>query len=277
MADMENQYRGHLDDWCYNIANYVKNFGGTNTYFNDHPNIKIDPKLVIHGGDLSDTTYHWDFTADKLFDRTYQQFYDAGIPMISVLGNHDETNGIPDDEADSFVRKSFQKANSLSSDFSFNEIDKDSTSKNSYYVANFKGLQLATVNDALESTGSQWTAFKDKLDTNKPAIFFSHRPLGDQKSEEAKLGSHLIDYISEFPNPNHYAGHDHVFYTQSVGDFTSYVAPYLHQNSHHRPGFLALLVSPTQGVLETKVINYNYQLVTGCWDDGTLCGIGTHL
>ena len=281
MADMENKYRNHHHVWCEKIANYVMNFGGTNTYFDDHPNIKVDPKLVIHGGDLSDTTYHWDFTADELFDMTYQQFYDANIPMISILGNHDETNGIPHSQAELFVRKSFNKAEYLSSDFSFDEIPKDTTSKNSYYTAKFKGLQIATVNDALESTGSQWSIFKSKLDTNKPALFFSHRPLGDQQREEAKLGSNLIDYIKRFPNPTHYAGHDHVYYPESHGGFTSYVAPYLHLKEssksgvYHPPGFLALLVSPAQGVLETKVINYDYEEVTRCWPDESICGVGT--
>ena len=282
MADMENRYRNHHNDWCEKIASYIKNFGGTNTYFDTYPQIKVDPKLVIHGGDLSDVTWGWDFTADELFDLTYQQFYNANIPMISVLGNHDETNGIPHSEADMFVRKSFNKAESLSSDFSFDEILKDSISKNSYYVAKFKGVQIATVNDALESTGTQWSTFKSKLDTNKPALFFSHRPLGDQMREEAKLGTDLIDYISTFPNPNHYAGHDHVYYTENLGSFTSYVAPYLHKEEkendsgvYHPSGFLALLVSTTQGVLETKLIHYDYESVTGCWPDYSVCGVGT--
>ena len=138
MADMENEYRNHHHDWCEKIANYVKNFGGTNTYFDNHSNIKVGPKLVIHGGDLSDTTYHWDFTADKLFDMTYQQFYDANIPMISFLGNHDETNGVPHSQAELFVRNSFNKAEYPSSDFSFDEIQKDTTSKIHIILQNSK-------------------------------------------------------------------------------------------------------------------------------------------
>jgi hypothetical protein len=257
---------------------YIKSFVEQNMFFDSNPNDLIDPKLIIHGGDLSDTTYAWGFDADTLFLDVYQQVYDAGIPFISILGNHDligGDDGPPDTEAEDFVRKSFEKAQYLA-DFTYEEIPRDDNSVNSYFVANFRGLQLATVNHRLESTNnSQWESFQSKLDNSKPALFFSHRPLWAQDGT-------LKTFIETFKNPAHYAGHVHVYIDESASaGFTSYVAPYPHDweyptdtnttGSYLQPGFLAILVSPTEGVLETKLINFDYGSLTECWADGTEC------
>jgi DNA repair exonuclease SbcCD nuclease subunit len=182
MSDMENKYRYHDETWCRNIANHIKTIKNKNLYFTNYPNEKTDPQFVIHGGDLSDTVYEWKMTADQLFSSTYQQFYDAGIPFISSLGNHDLLNyeNTPHAEAAKFVERSFQKAAALSPEFTYQKNAKDNNAFNDYYVAKFRGRQIATVNNQLEANNNQWTSFKSKLNKSKPAIFsvtyhFEHR------------------------------------------------------------------------------------------------------
>lgn len=55
ISDLENSYRGHRDDWCKNIVSYIKNIGSKGFYYST--GMKVTADLVIHGGDLSDTTY----------------------------------------------------------------------------------------------------------------------------------------------------------------------------------------------------------------------------
>lgn len=270
-------------DYCSNIITYIKDFGSLGIRFDDHPGFTVDPELVIHGGDISDSTYHWSngglefgsrVSSDYLFDEVYQQLYDSGIPFMSILGNHDLEPGTKtgDGEAVKFVKESFVKAAQTSSDFTYEEIPRDSSTYNSMYVANYRGLQIATANDKLEGTGNQWTRFQDELDNSKPALFFSHRPL-DVPDHAGNYA--WRDFIGTFPNPQHYAGHTHRYSKRVLNGVTTHVAPYPHRWDNQTPGFLALLVSPSQGVLETKKISYNYEDVSGCWEDGTICLQGT--
>lgn len=58
ISDLESNYRGHTVDHAKRAITYLRDLKNKNLYFTgDYKDIKIDPKLIIHGGD--NTADNW--------------------------------------------------------------------------------------------------------------------------------------------------------------------------------------------------------------------------
>lgn len=149
VSDMEIQYRA-LPEQAYKVVKYIRDLGSQNFFYDN--GVKVVPDLVIHGGDVSDATYSvwtWDDSDDPigyLFETIYGQLYDAGIPFVSLLGNHesqDDMNNIGayDSNAIKFVKETFQKANQTDGHFKYPSQNPDT--EPSFFIAKYNGNQIA--------------------------------------------------------------------------------------------------------------------------------------
>jgi hypothetical protein len=310
VSDVEAMYRGNRVDWCRNMVNYIKNLGREDSYFDDEfASVKIDPKLVVHGGDISDFTYGvWSWhkygkRATKfLMDRIWGQLYDAGIPMISALGNHDYDEKREkirvNDEANEFVLQSYEKSKALmGNDLSYVEYRKEGLP--SQFVSDLWGFQFVNFN--LKARFQQ-DGLKEGIDPNKKTMFFSHYPLMQYDFEdedptsdwlEAGWKDNTFDDVvstmrrfttSRDPRAHHFSGHLHGRIDNiNIEGVTDHVAAYPHPwlikddncpTDRLDSGFYAILVSPTEGVLQVKPIEFSYdkyQRITKCKKDGERC------
>lgn len=291
ISDMETSYRNHHVEWCERIVGYVKDISKKDlTFDGKYAAVKITPQLVIHGGDISDYTYGtWDKkgsdAASYLMDNVWGQLYDAGIPMISSLGNHDFNAKNPvasyNAEANDFVRDTFARSKRLKgSDFSFSEVQGVGPS---LFVAEFGGVQIVNFNYhafLLDPNQKQFNELANQLDRSKKTIFFSHYPLSSYPSNKQ---TYIINLISQFaPGTAHFSGHRHQKRKEEKTKFNDYIAAYPHpwedsqkSGEYFKAGMYAALISPDNGVLQVKNIELPYQDITGCWSDGTVCLQGT--
>jgi len=101
-SDLENHYRGFTDAHSYGFVKNVKDLGQKDLKFDgDFKDSKIDPKMLLHGGDLSRDRWaaewraRWhdlanaQVTIDEEFEYVWDQTYESGIPTLSTYGNHD--------------------------------------------------------------------------------------------------------------------------------------------------------------------------------------------
>ena len=97
--DLETKYRGHGIGRSQFVVNYVRDLKYSDLHFDgDYSQYKINPRLVIHGGDLSHMwacgNFEWFFIGgcrndEDEFKDVWDRLYEADIPMISAFGNHD--------------------------------------------------------------------------------------------------------------------------------------------------------------------------------------------
>lgn len=258
VSDMETEYRGHTTEWCKKIVEYIKNLSSLNLkYDGDHP---IDPALVIHGGDISDGTFGtWSQrstdASDSLFNDVWQQLYDAGIPMISALGNHD-SDGFSSQikqQANKFVLDSYTKTKALVPDFSYTEIIPQKADGQSLFTATFRGVQIANLNDYRDnSDAAQLTQFSNTLASSKTTLFVSHYPMSYFDVTDPAL-----NLVSKFSGSAVFTGHTHVKEMTNYSTFVDYTAAYPHPLE--RPGTLwtlgetcyLVLASSTSSILLT--------------------------
>lgn len=303
ISDMETEYRHHSVDFCKNVVGYIKDLAGKGLKY-DAPfdTVQINPDFVIHGGDISDGVYGtWtkqgSSAADYIYSNVWQQLYDAGIPMISSLGNHDIGNYSPTthEQANKFVSDSYTKTMNLLSGntiANFNYAAYTSSPSDpqhqALYIANFRGVQIANLNNRAffqDPDGTQLAAFSAAIDKSKKTVFTSHYPLSKYASEGAVSETRVMDVInmiSNMPKTALLSGHVHERGTTVYSGFTDYTAAYPHpwevvtgSGTYAPPGMYAVYVDPTLGVLQVKNIEIPYQQITNCSPDGTVCGIGT--
>jgi len=253
---------------------------------------------VIHGGDISDKTYGiWkkkgSDAADSEYETIWGQLYDAGIAMISAVGNHDYARDQSDElnqEVNKFVLQSYQKTKDLKGDsFSFEEFNDGSNVIPSYFNSVFRGVQIVNLNhyEPVERNTNQLNDLEESLDYDKQTIFFGHFPIFSLPEDVENEYKNLIGTFNQ-SKTIYLSGHAHRrlrrFEIPDSGNwFEDYVAPYPHYYPFPResfdpldvPGIYAVLVSPTNGVLQVKTIDIPYYEVSGCWANNTICGVGT--
>ena len=308
------------------MVEYIKNIAQQNYFFDgDYSDVKIDPKLVIHGGDI---THWWNCEATTArfsllkkifflsgacrtpqdeFNDIWGQLYNAGIPMISAYGNHDWRpkigtgnywRGTPQQPRDlqvdqinqwssDFTRESYERSLNLGASIGIEEYQEllpTGTYGQSMFRATFRGLQLASFNAAynfqsyditnsgtIYSSDEQLEQFAALLDRRKPTMFFSHFPLSSTRLENPTPTLEQVKaLIREFPSgTHHFAGHYHVYsvqkYDEALPNFNDYIAPYPHTWNSREPGFLAVLASSKQGIIQVKPMT-----IPGL-EDGTIC------
>jgi Calcineurin-like phosphoesterase len=306
ISDLETKYRGHDIPRSQYVINYVRDLKHDNLVF-DAPYSQhvIDPKLVIHGGDISHMWscdfFEWFILGgcrnpqDEYRD-VWNRLYEAGIPMISAFGNHDwrvrNGTGNPwgsgadeprDEETDyintwsnEFTKLSYEKSVKVTEGkLQYEEILPTGDIGQSVYQATFGGIQIVNFNSAFNwqsydrtkngmvySADDQFARLSRRLDRSLKTIFFNHHPLnkGGAIGEQTPSVDAMISLIREFgEGVAHFSGHYHVNlvykYDAAQPTFNDYVAPYPHTWNGDEPGLLAVLVSPTQGVLQVKKLD----------------------
>lgn len=206
VSDLENNYRKHVAAGSRAILRSIieiddRNVDATYDWLYDDKN--IDPKLVIHGGDINGD--HWMMEQNGLcwndclkvsvneeFDDVWEVLYDAGIPMISSYGNHDWRKASENNfdhgsnmKTLDFVRQSYERSDDLSDDLSylfeytpFNPPGGETGPSN--YLVDFHGVQIAmfqgyafdaaydtsTKNEVPGSGQKRFNELKDYIDVN---------------------------------------------------------------------------------------------------------------
>ena len=323
---MECSFRNHSVERCRYVLEYIRDLAQQNLYFDDnYASKKIDPQLVLHGGDNNQQLGCRDET-DTSLCRTVQQEWDdvwkttfeGELPLLSAFGNHDwhtaagtgdtssqvwgdpseprvERTDVVNRRAQEIVAKTYEESAKLgvvSEEFApMGEIGP------SMYRSTFRGIQIASFNAAVfwesyddggvYNSDAPFNALFASLDRNMATLFFQHYPLGGacQFSDFwcscvgvfcSEYVQKTVDRIQEFPRAIHLAGHKHKPRTNDFStsifepnrySFVEYVAPYPHTWDGLTPGFYAMLVSPTEGILQVKQVD-----VPGL-EDGEPCNI----
>ena len=298
------------------VAAYVRNLvsykGSSAAYFSyGDGSHRIDPELVILGGDIS-ADRGTSVGADLPL---WQPLYDAGIAFIAGFGNHDwEPVTFSDGSAGysvaghhsnenttGFTRETYRRSAQLTGDFTYSEVGPSSTYGPVTFHSTYKGVEIVNFNTFLYQpsysypdgwpltcnllaggAGCQMFAsaepqidrmsalFSHRADST--ALFVQHYPLTTDSGWWSDLGAtattvtqkkdRLLGLMSQFDHAALLAGHNHVSQQRSHvfggRTFEEYIAPYFGGNGGDDPtqggGFLALLVSPTDGVLDVATI-----------------------
>lgn len=312
ISDSEPRMRNNTD---YEISNYIANLASYKTtrveYFEYAGGThRVDPKLVILGGDISK-----DHSTSVLADwHLWEQLVSNGIAFIAGFGNHDweapTWYSIAGDEwnmrTTEFCRASYLNASGVAAPhFGYTEFGPTDTRGPVTFLAKFRGVQIVNFNSFLyqpsyhyDFTSIKGAKCKEEnatigfsgcqvfttaepqiveleraLEASKgtPTVFVQHYPLstpdrwwddwGASGTSIAQKKERLKDLIGNYSGSVLFSGHNHRFaanaHTSSSGKaFTEYVAPYFGGNGgddyRRGGGFLAALVSPTQGIVEVK-------------------------
>lgn len=310
IGDSEPRMRGNTNA---EVAGYVADLASLHTtnarfFDRDGGTHRVDPKLVILGGDISadrDTSIDQDMPI-------WQQLYDHGIGFIAGFGNHDwdpanwsdgpgysVAGHLSNESTKAFTRETYRKSAALDPQFTYREVGPSSTYGPVTFSATFRGVDIVNFNtflyqpsyyypdgwpvscnlagggagcETFVSAEPQIAAMEARLptDTNRPVLFVQHYPLttGDEWwSDEGASGTtvaqkkqRLIDMATRYTNRLLLAGHNHsaqvVDHAVSGGTLREVIAPYFGGAGGDDPtqggGFVAVLVSPTQGILEVK-------------------------
>jgi len=165
-SDLEANYRGHSIAHSYRTVKALKEIGRKNLHYDGkYSSIKVDPELYLFGGDINRDEWAAGFDpkrnllhtnngyreVDWEFEDIWNQLYDAGYPTLGVFGNHDwysppkaPMNRIQiknNEKSVLFNRKQMEKAAKLG--VTYKTIRPNGNSGPEYYVAEFKGVQIA--------------------------------------------------------------------------------------------------------------------------------------
>lgn len=311
IGDSEPRMRGNTDA---EVAGYVSELvslrGPTvRTFDYDGGRYRIDPKLVILGGDISA-----DRTTSIAADLPiWQQLYDNGIGFIAGFGNHDWEPRVWSDgslgysvaghqsneSTTAFTRETYRRSALLTPHFTYQEIAPTATYGPVTFRASFRGVDIVNFNTFLYQPSyaypEGWPLSCNPLgggagcqiyvsaegqiermdaalssDQQRPTLFVQHYPLstgdgwwsdeGASGTTVAEKKARLLDMAARYPRSVLLAGHNHSAahntYPVAGRVVDEYVAPYFGGANGDDPsvggGFVALLVSPTQGILEVK-------------------------
>ena len=268
VSDIEEGYRAHttqdVKDIMAEIAD-LKSGARQESFGGEFAGVPVTPKLVVHGGDSYDNIDGGEKARSRKTAAT--EMYHAGIPYITTDGNHDDNAGSYVTTAN--VWSSYTAAKDPSMTFAYKNVPGAGG-----YTATFNGLQIASfLHSADGPSKAQLKAMAGALDTNKPAVVVNHRPDGG-----------VDDWVKTMPRGTAvFSGHTHRSNTRALdAGHMAYTAPYPHQWNNlaygkasikRERGMLAVLVSPTEGVLDVKQLDTRLRSRT--WSDGHLCGMGT--
>lgn len=193
-----------------------------------------------------------------------------------------------------FARRTYQLAAQMTDKLSYKEYAPKKKFGQVFVKAEFKGVQIANFMESFDAKSYEFDATKDcaaggdyglggcttessesqyaemarDLNRHQVTLAVSHKPIstsaracGYKASEySAAQVKDFVGMLSEFPDAAVLSGHTHCSNTHGhaapngkvVADYT---APYPWENGAGKGGYLAILVSPTRGILETKRID----------------------
>lgn len=315
LSDLECRFRNHSPARCRYVLEFIRDLAQHDLYFDgDYADTKIDPKLIIHGGDnnhllgCQNLPFWMCRSVQEEWDDVWKAPFetDLPVPLITNYGNHDwyqatwgtgdtdmyghpgglrlPKTDIVNSRAQDLVTKTFEEAAAFGVEL--REFTPTGDIGPSMYRATFRGIQIANFNVAVNwesydghgvySSDAPFGALSGSLDRSMTTLFVQHYPLSLgylPSGTERKI----VDLIQEFPHATLLTGHEHRPLTQSYTtsepdrySFNEWVAPYPHYDFYSQnwtPGFYALLVSPTEGILQVK------QLDLPGLEDGEPCDI----
>jgi len=182
-ADLENDYRGHSPEHSRRNLEYMRDIGSKGLRFDgEFSDVKIDPQLYIHGGDINRDGWAsgWDpakdfwwaegglhKTPDDEFNKVWNALYEpvegrAGKPTLSIFGNHDWVDADRDRSnggvalTDGILSSQEQHESNLKSlefvrktmekskpfGVTYKAIQPDGNTGPVHYVAEFNGIQI---------------------------------------------------------------------------------------------------------------------------------------
>lgn len=178
-----------------------------------------------------------------------------------------------------FVEMSYQKTMDFigAPTFSYQSIPPTGEIGQSMYRSEFRGLQIVSFNAAynwqsydtngtIYNADSQFEQLTHLLNRTQPTLFFSHFPLSATRIQnQTPTRDQVKALIREFPvGTHHFAGHYHAAVIEPHMDpeeltsnteknqYYDYIAPYPHHWNGREPGYLAILVSERNGVVQVK-------------------------
>lgn len=308
IGDAEPRMRGNTDsEVAWAVRNLVKLKSSRLRYFDrgNGKQYRIDPKLVILGGDISA-----DRTTSIAADLPlYEPLYAAGIPFIAGFGNHDwETmwNGdhhspagqVSNDATTAFTRETYRRSAAMPGGIAYQEVAPVASHGPTTFFATFRGVDIVNFNTFLYEPSYDYppdspngcTAATDgpcpifrsaepqiaamealaRRSTSRPMLVVQHYPLSTHSWFWSDYGSTPTTYTQRQDRVLRLMGtrskvaylgaHTHVskktFHEVNgrlVGEF---IAPYFGGEGGRLQakagGALAILVSPTKGILEVK-------------------------
>lgn len=313
VGDSEARMRGNTDA---EIAGYVQHLASFHTsnvsYFSYGDGThRIDPELVILGGDIS-ADRGTSVSADLPL---WQPLYDSGIAFIAGFGNHDWeprefsdgpgyslSGHLSNESTTAFTRETYRRSAQLTGDFTYREVAPSSTYGPVTFHSTYKGVEIVNFNTFLyqpsyrypdgwplscnvllggagcEIFASAEPQIDRMIDLLHPqdtstALFVQHYPLSTPDlwwddydasgTSVSQKKDRLLGLMAQFDHAALLAGHNHVA-SQRTHQFggrsiPEYIAPYFGGNNLDDPtqggGFLALLVSPTEGILDVATIS----------------------
>ena len=308
IGDAEPRMRGNTNaEVSRAVRNLVSLKSSRVRYFdaNGGKQYRIDPKLVILGGDIS-ADRNTSIATDM---GLYGPLYAAGVPFIAGFGNHDwETNWSADRHSEAgrraneattaFTRETYRRSAALPGGLTYQEIAPAAANGPTTFFATFRGVDIANFNTFLyepsydypaasplgcsASTAGPCPLYRSAepqiaaMDTiarrspKRTMLVVQHYPLttntlfwndyGATGRSVDQQRQRLLQFMTTHDKVALFAAHNHTsqkvrhaFNGRLVGE---YIAPYFGGNGGHDPsragGALAILVSPTKGILEVK-------------------------
>lgn len=310
VADPEARMRGNTNA---EVSGYVSELVSLTTteerfFAHDGGRHRIDPELVIVGGDIS-ADRGTSIDADLPL---YEPFYDAGIAFVAGFGNHDwdpanfsdgpgysVSGHLSNESTKAFTRETHRRSAQLNPQFRYREVGPTSDHGPVQFVSSFRGVDIVNFNSYLYqpsyrypegwpltcnllmggagcqtfvSAERQIEAVEALLPTDRtrPVIFTQHYPLttgdgwwddhGASGTTLAQRKERLLGLMDRSDHTILLAGHNHspAIVDHRVGDrlLREVIAPYFGGDGGDDParggGFVAVLVSPTEGILETR-------------------------
>lgn len=308
IGDAEPRMRGNTDaEVSGAVRNLVSLKSGRVRYFNANggKQYRIDPKLVILGGDISaDRT-----TSIRADLPLYEPLFAAGVPFIAGFGNHDwesiwgadshsEAGRRANEATTAFTRETYRRSAAMRGGISYQEVGPVASHGPTTFYATFRGVDIANFNTFLYEPSYDYPATSPNgctASTSGPCPIYrsaepqiaamdaiarrtpkrtmlvvQHYPLstnhlfwsdyGATRRTYEQRRERLLQFMATHDNVALFAGHNHVSKKtihgvngRIVGE---YIAPYFGGEGGHDPsragGALAILVSPTKGILEVK-------------------------
>ncbi|MEO6989509.1 MAG: metallophosphoesterase [Aquihabitans sp.] len=308
IGDTEPRMRGNTDA---EVAGAVRNLVSLKSnrvrYFNANggKQYRIDPKLVILGGDISA-----DRTTSIAADLPlYEPLYRAGVPFIAGFGNHDwdsiwnadphsEAGQLSNEDTTAFTRETYRRSAAMAGGITYQEVAPSASHGPTTFFATFRGVDIANFNTFLyepsydypqdsplgctASTSGPCPLFRSAepqiaaMDTiarrspKRTMLVVQHYPLSTNRLFWSDYGAtgrtyeqrrqRLLQFMATHDKVALFAAHNHTSKKtihevngRIVGE---YIAPYFGGDGGHDPsragGSLAILVSPTKGILEVK-------------------------
>jgi len=187
-SDLECNYRGRTMSHCQRVMDYLLDLGNKQLYYSGaNSNIRVDPKLFLHGGDINrdnwkagydpfkDPSYFVTMgrrTATNEYNDLWYKPFMKGIPTLTVFGNHDWSYPFSDyliEDGYLWSRKEQHDSNTRTDEFikillraskklgvTVKEFGPKGQFGPTHYIAEYNGIQIVLLQDLDYNKSYDW-------------------------------------------------------------------------------------------------------------------------